>query len=170
MNMSRKIWFLVLGILAITGLKAQRKDCDALLSKEMVYRDRIEFWHEFLKLKGCGIDSIDVNVFGKASYLNFIYNKFESNPNKIYFRDLIREVQAIRKTHDYLNVRSIEVKDATFLKKIARLENWDEDKKYLARRGFKDHELNQIYKIIEREKEEYTYEDVILNFQEKSSN
>lgn len=136
-----------------------------MMSKELVFHDRSEFWHEFIKLKGCGIDSIDVNVFGKASYLNYIYNKFDADKKKETYKDLFREIQAIKKTHDYLNVRGNEIKDAAFLKKPAKKENWAEDRKYLESRGFTAAELKTIHQLIEEQPKPVSFETIILLFQ-----
>lgn len=158
--------FLVIILFSFTGIvNGQKRDCEQLLAKELVYQDRTGFWQEFVKLKGCGIDSIDVNVFGKASYLNYIYNKFDAEKKKVTYKDLLKEIQTIKKTHDYLNVRNNELKDAAFLKKLAKKENWSEDKKYLEGRGFTATELKAVYEIIEEQEKPVNYETILLLFQ-----
>jgi hypothetical protein len=155
-------------LLGSVSAYSQKKDCDQLLGSEVVYQDRATFWKEFIKLKGCGIDSIDVNVFGKASYLNYIYNKIEADKKKITFKDLLKEIQSIKKTHDYMNVRASEVKDSEFLKKIAKKENWAEDKKYLESRGFSAADLKSIYDIINEQDKPVSYETIIILFQSEN--
>jgi hypothetical protein len=151
-------------------------DCDKkLLAKEIDLKmnNLEEFQSEFSKLKNCGLDSLDVKIFSNNSVLGSVLISIASSSKneKITYGNLLDKLLEIKNTKDYLRAREASLISDELSNKIAKIENWEEDKIKLKKLEVSETEIEQIFNYIKENQNSKNYKEIfiILNQQKKNN-
>ena len=151
-------------------------DCDKkLLAKKIDIKmnNLEEFERDFSKLKNCGLDSIDVKIFSNNSVLGSILISIASSSKneKITYENLLDKLLEIKKTKDYLKLREVSLISDELSTKVAKIENWEEDKIKLKKLEVSELEIEQIFNYIKENPNSKNYKEIfiILNQQKKNN-
>lgn len=151
----------------INVIAQNKEECSKLLSKEvLIERNSIEnFKKDFSNFEDCGIDAIDLEIFSDNSILSTIIITLASENKKITYGDLLNQILDVKKTEQYSKIRDATIISKEFSTKIARIENWNEDKIKLKKLEISEDYLTKMFNYIKENSNSKNYKEIfnILN-------
>lgn len=167
----KNILTLFLTLLFLNVLAQDKIDCDKLLSKEIDIEanDGENFKNDFSNLKNCGIDALDIAFFSDSSILGTILITLSTESEKITFGDLLNKILDFKKGDDYLKIREASLISKELTTKIARIENWNEDKIKLEKLDVPESDLLKIHNYIKENSNSKTYKEIFNTLYENQN-
>ena len=142
-------------------------DCDKkLLAKEIDIKlnNLEEFKRDFSNLKNCGLDSLDIEIFSNNSVLGSILISIVSSDEneKTTYGDLLDKLIEIKNSKDYIKAREASLISNELSSKIAKIENWEEDKIKLKKLEVSEIEIEQIFNYLKENPNSKNYKEIFL--------
>ncbi len=150
-----------------------RISCDALLSSRLNFLLDGSFKseevpaREIAKLKSCGIDDFDVQFFGTMNAVTGMLTKMtkEKKVEKLTYKDLLNEMEKVKKTDFYLKMRDINNLTTTLSKRVGSFKNWPEDQKIFEALGSSTNIKNKVLNYLrEHPDNTKTYKEILESF------
>ena len=163
-----KIAFLTIFLLSLSTVFSQSKsDCEKILSQKIDLpfaspEDLENLNSNFAKLVGCGIESIDVEIFANGPILATLIMPFlNEEDSKITFQVLFDKVMEIKGTSEYPKIVEMVKASNELSSHKAILANWKEDKKLLEKIEFPEENILNLYEFLkENEDPKKTYKQL----------
>lgn len=156
------------------NIVAQNKvECDKLLSKEIdIEMNHLEkFQSDFSNFKNCGLDSVDLEIFSNNSILATILITLSSeNKNgKITFGALLSKILDFKKSIQYPKIREVTLISKELSTKVARIENWNEDKIKLEKLEIPESYIVKMYDFVKENSNSKTYKEIFIVLNENQN-
>jgi thioredoxin-related protein len=171
----KKTITIILTFFFLNSFAQNNLDCNkSLLVKEIDIKmtNLEEFQKDFSKLKKCGLDSLDIKIFSNNSVLGSIFVSIISNSEneKITYGNLLEKLLEIKNTNDYLKLREVSLISDELSNKIAKIENWEEDKIKLKKLEVSEIEIEQIFNFIKENPNSKNYKEILVILNQKKKN
>lgn len=156
------------------NIVAQNKvECDKLLSKEIdiEINDLEKFQSDFSNFKNCGLDSVDLEIFSNNSILATILITLasENKNEKITYGTLLNKLLDFKKSEKYPKIREVTLISKELSTKIARIENWNEDKIKLKKLEISESYLVKMHDFVKENSESKTYKEIFMVLNEEQN-
>lgn len=156
------------------NIVAQNKvECDKLLSKEIdIEINHLEkFQSDFSNFKNCGLDSVDLEIFSNNSILATILITLtsENKKEKITYGTLFSKLLDFKKSEQYPKIREATLISKELSTKIARIENWNEDKIKLEKLEIFESYLVQMHDFVKENSDSKTYKEIFMVLNEEQN-
>lgn len=156
------------------NIVAQNKvECDKLLSKEIdIEMNHLEkFQSDFSNFKNCGLDSVDLEIFSNNSILATILITLSSeNKNgKITYGALLSKIFDFKKSIQYPKIREVTLISKELSTKVARIENWNEDKIKLEKLEIPESYIVKMYDFVKENSNSKTYKEIFIVLNENQN-
>jgi thioredoxin-related protein len=164
----------ILFSLFFLNIVAQNKvECDKLLSKEIdIEMNHLEkFQSDFSNFKNCGLDSVDLEIFSNNSILASILITLtsENKNKKITYGTLLSKILDFKKSEQYPKIREATLISKELSIKIARIENWNEDKIKLKKLEISESYLVKMYDFVKENSDSKTYKEIFMVLNEEQN-
>ena len=171
----RKTITIIITFFFLNTIAQNNLDCDkGLLAKEIDIKmnNLEEFQKDFSNLKNCGLDSLDIEIFSNSSVLGSILVSIVSNSEneKITYGNLLNKLIEIKNSKDFIKAREATLIFNELSTKIAKIENWEEDKLKLEKLEVSEIEIKQIFKHIKESKNIKSYKEIFLIIKQEEKN
>lgn len=153
-----------------------RTDCEKLLAQEINFdfiekSDLDELNNTFSKLKDCGLEKVDIEIFANGPVLATLLIEITNKNNqgtKITYKQLFDKIIDFKQTPEYEGMIEIFQISKQLSKTKVNIENWDEDKKLLEKLQIPEIILDEIYSYIqENPNHDKTYKELLTEFIDK---
>lgn len=156
------------------NIVAQNKvECNKLLSKEIdiEINDLEKFQSDFSNFKNCGLDSVDLEIFSNNSILVTILITLtsENKNEKITYGTLLNKLLDFKKSEQYPKIREVTLISKELSPKIARIENWNEDKIKLKKLEISESYLVKMHDFVKENSESKTYKEIFMVLNEEQN-
>ncbi len=130
----KKTFFFILIVQSFIGLSQSQTECEKILSQEIkldfVEKSDLDILNNtFSKLKDCGLENIDVEIFAKGPILaTLLIQLTNENGGKVTYQNLFDKIMEFKKTPEYVkNIELVKTSNELFERK-AVIKNWENDK------------------------------------------
>lgn len=156
-------------ILFCLNVFSQNKaECDKLLSQEINIEN---FQNDFSYLKNCGLDSVDLEIFSNNSFLATILISLssETKNDKITYGILLNKLLDFKKSEQYPKIREVTLISKELSNKIAKIENWNEDKIKLEKLEISESSLIKMHDFVKENSDSKTYKEIFMVLNEEQN-
>lgn len=139
---------------------SQVKDpCEEVLSRSVITdiyssENLNNFWRNFKDLEKCGLDSLEIFFFGQApliaSYMIEIASE-KGSKDEITYRDLYNKILKAKESKDYQEAYPKLEWAAKLATSIAKIEDWEKDKRILKEIGVSEERIQKLEDIIKND-------------------
>lgn len=147
--------------------------CKSLLTKKLdflidgSFQDESVLKKEISRLKECGLDDFDVKFFGRMESMSAMLRKMtkEKQVEQLSFEDLFTEIEKIKATDGFMQVKNITLLSETLATRKGNLKNWNEDVKVFQELGASKNVISQVFEYLEAHPENTkSYQEILESF------
>ncbi|QJP33572.1 hypothetical protein F0365_03680 [Nonlabens sp. Ci31] len=144
--------------------------CKSLLGKKLdflidgSFQDESSLKKEIARLKECGLDDFDVKFFGRMESMSAMLRKMtkEKQLEQLRFEDLFTEVEKIKATSGFQQVKKMTLLSETLATRKGDIENWNQDIKIFQELGASKNVISQVFEYLETHPESTkTYQEIL---------
>ena len=159
-------------ILFCLNVFSQNKaECEKLLSQEINIENMEKFQNDFSNFKNCGLDSVDLEIFSNNSFLATILITLssETKNDKITYETLLNKLLDFKKSEQYPKIREVTLISKELSNKIAKIENWNEDKIKLEKLEIPESSLIKMHDFVKENSDSKTYKEIFMVLNEEQN-